>query len=112
MKNNQTILTPKDSDNTSISIACTAIKSGTRQTVTKTFLSKRATPLFNGDLNTVVFTLDKTKREILQYRLILEPGCIITDIKGTYRCTSIAYTAPPKHPILYAKYIGPVSTTA
>lgn len=118
MTRHQTMLAPKQSykksEYTSVFVACTTVRSGERKIVTKEMLAKRA-PLLNGgnrDTKDVVFTLKKTKREILQYRLILEPGCIITDADGTYRCTSITYTEPPKHPILNAKYIGPLTTTA
>lgn len=104
----------RDSDYTSISIACTAIRSGMRQTVTKKFSSRRSSLPFAGDFETmdIAFTLEKTKREILQHRLFLEPGCIITDAYGTYRCTTITYTNPPMHPVLHAKYIGPITPSA
>lgn len=118
MTKHKTMLAPKqsceESEYTSVFVDCTTVRSGKRKIVTKTFSSKRSALPLAGDLNTIdiAFTLEKTKREILQYRLIFEPGCIITDDNGTYRCTSIAYTDPPKHPILHARYIGPLTTTA
>jgi len=117
MTKRQTILPSKQSsqtlDNTSISIACTAIKSGKRQIVTKAFSSRKSllTDTKSKDTMDTAFTLEMTKREIQQYRLILEPGCIITDTNSTYRCTSITYTDLPRHPILHSKYIGPVTTS-
>lgn len=110
MINHQTILpTSHKSDYTSIMVDCIAMKSGKREIVTKAFSSKKSYSIYDGDMDTMdtMFTLEKTKREIQQCRLILEPGCIITDADGTYRCTSITYTEAPKHPILHTKYIGP-----
>lgn len=99
---------PHESGYKPISISCTFIGSGNYKNVTKTFLSKRS---YVGDCDTMntAFTLEKTKRELQQYRLILEPGCIITDTTGKYICYSIDYTERPRHPILHVKYIGPIS---
>lgn len=102
---------PQRLDYSPISITCISIGSGNHKIVTKTFSSKRSYEAHAGDCDTMdtAFTLEKTKREIQQYRLILEPGCIITDTTGRYSCTSITYTEPPRHPILHAKYIGPIN---
>lgn len=102
---------PQESGYTPISISCIFIGSGNFKNVTKTFSCKRSYRTHASDCDTIdtAFTLEKTKREIQQYRLILEPGCIITDKTGRYICSSIAYTERPRHPILHAKYIGPIS---
>lgn len=53
-----------------------------------------------------LFTLDWTLRDLQRKRFVLEPGCIISDETGNYKCRAVHATLRPKYPVVIAELIS------
>lgn len=58
-----------------------------------------------GNASERYFTLDRTMRDLQRKRFVLEPGCIISDETGDYKCHAVHTTFHPRYPVVIAEHM-------